>query len=143
MPTRRKVNPRLVKLHRTYTTEELAQCFGIHPNTVRNWRVSGLDPIDGQRPFLFRGSCVRDFLEKKRARVRCRCGPDELYCLRCRRPNRPASGMADYEPLTETVGDLQALCPDCEGFMHRRVTKGQLTYLTTVLEITISPRRCA
>ena len=38
----RRLNPNLVKLHRSYTAGELAQRFEVHKNTVRNWQRDGL-----------------------------------------------------------------------------------------------------
>ena len=39
---KRHPNPRLVKIHRNYTVEEIATLFGIHKNTVRDWVKAGL-----------------------------------------------------------------------------------------------------
>ncbi len=47
MPEKR-VNPNRVRLHRSYSVAELADCCGVHRNTVRNWRDKGLEPIDAQ-----------------------------------------------------------------------------------------------
>ena len=58
----RRLNPNLVKLHRSYTAGELAQRFDVHKNTVRNWQRDGLEPLDDSRPALFQGAAVRDFL---------------------------------------------------------------------------------
>jgi hypothetical protein len=33
----RHPNPRLAKIHRNYTVEEVANVFGVHRNTVRQW----------------------------------------------------------------------------------------------------------
>ena len=143
MAARRKTNPRLVKIHRTYTADELAECLGIHVNTVRNWMRDGLEPIDDQRPYLFHGGCVRTFLERQRADAKCPCGPDELFCLRCREPKRPAGGMVDYEPMTASGGNLLGICPDCELVMQRRTSEHQLPSLRELLEVTIRPMRCA
>ncbi|MEO7863683.1 MAG: helix-turn-helix domain-containing protein, partial [Nitrospirales bacterium] len=38
----RHPNPRLVKIHRNYTVEEIANLFGIRRNTVREWVKRGL-----------------------------------------------------------------------------------------------------
>ena len=62
----RRVNPRAVKLHRSYSVPELAACFGVHKNTVRHWQRDGLKPIDGGRPLLFQGAVVRAFLSTRR-----------------------------------------------------------------------------
>ncbi len=37
---KRLPNPRLAKIHRSYTVEETANQFGIHKNTVGNWIIT-------------------------------------------------------------------------------------------------------
>jgi hypothetical protein len=39
---KRHPNHRLVKIHRSYTVEEIAKLYVIHKNTVRRWVKSGL-----------------------------------------------------------------------------------------------------
>jgi hypothetical protein len=58
----RHPNPRLAKIHRSYSVEEMALLFGVHKNTVRNWFKNGLEPIDVQRPTVVRGAEIRRFL---------------------------------------------------------------------------------
>src|SRR5438034_764512 len=60
--SRRRANPNLVKIHRSYTVRELADRLGVHKNTVRHWQRHGLTPVDAQRPYLFKGAAVRAFL---------------------------------------------------------------------------------
>ena len=35
----RHPNPRLAKIHRNYTVEDVSSLFGIHRNTVREWVI--------------------------------------------------------------------------------------------------------
>ena len=49
MPARR-VDPRRIKLNRSYEVAELAACCGVHKNTVRHWQRAGLKPLDDKRP---------------------------------------------------------------------------------------------
>ena len=49
---KRHPNHRLVKIHRSYTVEEIAELFGIHKNTVRDWVKGGLATSDDKRPML-------------------------------------------------------------------------------------------
>jgi hypothetical protein len=122
----RRPNARLVKLHRSYTVEEISSLFGIHKNTVRTWIKQGLQPIDRRRPMLVYGRVLIRFLHNRHARSKRPCPPGHMYCLKCRSPKRPAGGMADYLSITATFGNLRALCPDCGTFMHRRAAVAQL-----------------
>ena len=120
MPARR-VNPNRVKLHRSYSVEELARCCDVHKNTVRNWQRDGLKPIDNARPNLFQGAAVRDFLARRKTGRKRPCSPGTFYCFRCRSPRRPALGMVDFVLIRPGSGNLRALCETCEAIMHRRV----------------------
>ena len=122
----RRVNPRAVKLHRSYSVSELAACFGVHKNTVRHWQLAGLKPIDGGRPVLFQGTTIRDFHATRNASRKRPCLPGTLYCFRCREPRRPALNMVDYLSINASSGNIRAICATCETIMHRRASKAVL-----------------
>lgn len=123
---KRRVNPNVVKLNRTYDASQLAACCGVHKNTVLNWRGAGLEPIDSSKPIVFHGSVVREFLKKRNANRKQPCGPGKLYCLRCREPRPPALGLVEYVTLTPKTGNLKAFCGTCETVMHRKVRRADL-----------------
>lgn len=125
MPARR-ANPQRIKLHRSYSVPELAHKLGVHKNTVRQWQSDGLKPIDTGRPALFQGKDVRTFLARRNASRKRPCKPGTIYCFRCRAPRSPALGMADYNLLTATSGNLRALCETCGGIMHQRIRRADL-----------------
>ena len=131
----RHPNPRLVKIHRSYAVEEVAQVFHKHKNTVRAWIKQGLRPIDGRRPTLVHGLELVNFLQNRRARGKRPCPPGHMYCLKCRSPKQPAAGMVDYLPITDISGNLRALCPDCGTFMHRRVAFAKLRAISVGFDI--------
>lgn len=122
----RRVNPRAVKLHRSYSVSELSACFGVHKNTVRHWQRDGLEPIDGARPVLFQGATVQSFLASRNASRKRPCPPGTLYCFGCREPRPPALGMVDYLSRNGTSGNIRALCATCEIVMHRRARRAAL-----------------
>jgi hypothetical protein len=132
---RRHPNPRLVKMHRSYTVEETARLLGKHKNTVRAWIKQGLQPIDERKPTLFHGLELVRFLQNRRMSGKRPCPPGHMYCLKCRSPKRPAARMVDYLPITDTSGNLRALCPDCGRFMHRRAAFAKLKIVGAGLEI--------
>ena len=74
MKTRKRTyNTRLVKRDYPYSIREIAELFGVHNKSVRNWIKSGLRLIDSSKPFLIHGSDLKDFLNKKHAKRKCRC----------------------------------------------------------------------
>jgi hypothetical protein len=132
----RRPNHRLVKSHRSYTVEEIACLFAIHKNTVHRWLKAGLRTIDDRRPMLTLGRDLSAFLQSRRAGKKQYCGIGQMYCVRCRLPKFPAAGMADYLPITEKVGNLAAICPDCGSMMHRCVSNAKIDEVRGKMDIT-------
>ena len=133
-----RINPRLPKIHRTYTVEDAARLLGVHKNTVRTWLRSGLRPTDGRRPTLIRGVELRRFLTAQRA-ARKRPTPNGMiYCLGCRQQRQPAGQMADYAARSATSGDLMGICPVCEKMLYRRVKFTELDVVRGQIEVTIT-----
>lgn len=134
---KRHPNYRLVKTNRSYTVEEIANTLGVHKNTVRGWVKSGLPAIDDDRPMLIHGPALSAFLKTKRAKHKRPCAPGEIYCVRCRAPKVPAGDMAEYQPKTATLGNLVAICPDCNAIMNRRTNLSTLEQFRCKIDITI------
>ena len=135
--SKRHPNPRLAKIHRNYNVEEIANLFGVHRNTVREWIKRGLPTSDDKRPMLILGRDLVAFLRARRAKNKRTCLPGEIYCFRCRAPKAAAGDMADYQPLTKTQGNLIAICADCETIMYRRVSLAKLEQVRGKLDITM------
>lgn len=45
--------------------------------------------------------------------------------------------MADYQPVTKALGNLIAICSDCETMMNRRVCLANLEQVRGQLDITM------
>ena len=45
----RRLNPGLVKIHRSYSIDQVARTLGVHKNTVANWLKDGLSPMISDR----------------------------------------------------------------------------------------------
>lgn len=135
---KRRPNYRLVKIHRSYTVEEVACLFGTHKNTVRAWVKAGLPICDDKRPMLVIGRDLAAFLIDRRTKNKRPCQPGEIYCVRCRAPKLPAGEMAEYKPITPTLGNLMGICPDCEGIIYRRASTAKLGDIRKKLDITFA-----
>ncbi len=135
--SKRHPNPRLAKIHRNYTVEEVASVFAVHRNTVREWVKRGLPTSDDRRPMLILGADLVAFLRARRVKNKRTCEPGEMYCVRCRAPRAPAGDMADYLPVTVTLGNLVAICSACEAMMYRRVSLAKLKQVRGKLDITL------
>lgn len=134
---KRHPNHRLVKIHRTYTVEEVAGLFGIHKNTVRSWVKCGLLLIDDKRPMLVFGKDLVEFLKHRRTKNKQTCKPGEFYCVRCRVPRPAAENIADYIATNEKTGNLVALCPACGAIINRRVSLEKIEHIRGNIEIRI------
>lgn len=119
-------NPRLAKIHRSYTVEEVARLYGVHRNTVRAWIKHGLPIIDNKRPVLIQGAQLVAFLQARRAQNKRPCQPGEIYCVRCREPRRPAGGAVRFRLLGPTTGNLVGVCSSCNSGLYRRVNSAKL-----------------
>lgn len=135
---KRHPNYRLVKIHRSYTVEEIAKLFSSHKNTVRRWIKDGLTCIDDKRPMLVLGQVLVEFLQTRRAKNRRICRLGELYCVRCRSPKSPAGDMAEYFPVTQKFGNLTAICPDCDAIMNRLVSLAKIDEFRGKMDISFS-----
>jgi len=132
---KRHPNPNLVKTHRNYTVEEAATLLDKHKNTVHNWIKDGLTTIDDKRPTLIHGRDLQAFIQIRRTKNKQTCKPGELYCMRCRIPKLPAGDMAEYTPVSEKVGNLIAICPDCHSIMNQRVSLARIEKISRNIDI--------
>ena len=132
------MDPRRIKIHRSYTVEQLAIVLDCHKNSVRNWIKKGLEILDdGKRPILIQGGVAKRFLEaRKRSRKR-RCKPHELYCLRCQEPRIPTAFQARFQFTPGQAGLLIGSCTACGAQMFKRMSESSLPALqrTLVLQI--------
>jgi hypothetical protein len=93
---------------------------------------------DDQRHLLILGRDLGDFLQAKRTKNKRPCRSDEIYCVRCRTPRKPAGDMADYAPFSPTSGLLSAICPQCDLMIYKRVSWLALQQVCTLLDVTIT-----
>ena len=123
---RARLNPRRAKIHRSYSVAEAAALFGVHRQTVRHWCKVGLPVVRTKGLVLILGRDLGPFLERRQAARRRKCGPGELYCLKCREPRRARLGTVVLVQPTATTANVAALCEACGSRMHRRASLDKL-----------------
>jgi len=134
---KRRHNPNLAKTHRSYTVEETASLYGVFKGTVRAWINAGLPAINDKRPMLILGSDLAAFHKARRTKNKQKCKSGEIYCVRCHAPKVPDGNMVEYKIVTETLGNLVAICPTCYSIMNRRVNFAKLDQVCGQMDITM------
>ena len=116
---KRTYNVRRICLTQSYSVQEVAELFGIHKNSVLQWKKSGLPVIDDKKPFLFYGGDLAEFLRKRQSSRKHKCQPNEFYCCKCRKPRTPWANLVDVEFKNSKKILLKALCSVCETSIQR------------------------
>lgn len=122
----KRINPRLAKVHRSYSVVELADLLSVHKHTVRSWQKVGLPTVDGTRPVLIHGDEFQEWWNERRKAAKRPLRPGQFYCCKCRAPKAPALGMVEYVATNPAAGNLKALCERCDTLMHRRTRLAEI-----------------
>ncbi|MFK7902816.1 MAG: helix-turn-helix domain-containing protein [Nitratireductor sp.] len=92
----KRINPKKVKLHRSYSVVEAADLFSIHTNTVRNWiKNENLDAIKDGGNWIIVGQVLREFLELREKSRKKPSKRGEIYCLSCKSNQRPDTELIE------------------------------------------------
>ncbi len=129
-------NPYLIKINRSYTFEELAAVFGVHKNTVAVWVKNDLPCLKEKRPFLILGVDARLYLQGQRGSKKQKCKPNELFCMRCKAPTKPAENFVEYLPLSASKGRLTGFCCRCECVVNKFVSYDSIEGYSAIFDLT-------
>ena len=132
-------NVRLIRRDLSYSVREIADLFRLHPNAVRRWVNAGLQTIDGGRPQLIHGSHLVDFLDQRQRGRKRRCGPDEMYCCRCRAPRRPKEGRVAVDRVNTRQLMIRGECELCGARMNRGGSLDRLSDVEREFTVTAAP----
>jgi transcription elongation factor Elf1 len=116
---RRTYNTRLIRRDFCYRLDEVAELYGLHRQTVRQWLRGGLRRIDDRRPILINGGDLINFLNARQSKRKQACAPDEFYCCRCREPQRAHHNLVSFAIKSNAKLMLSANCSKCGTRMHR------------------------
>lgn len=122
----RSYNVQKVKKNRVYSVDDLISLYGVSANTVSNWVRAGLRRSDDQRPYLFRGGAVAEFLKARRDRSMSQLNPGEFKCFGCKAAvfPRPYS-VSIWEQGNKTTRAM-AYCSECSRVVSKFVSAQDL-----------------
>jgi len=86
---------------------------------------------------LIRGVDLNEFHAKRLVKNKHPCKQDEIYCLKCRKPQKPVTGMVEYKPMNLKTGNLIAICPICAGMIYRRISNTQIQQFSQKMGFTL------
>lgn len=122
---KKKHNPNLVRLRRSYTFAEIAEVYAVHRRTVQLWRKQGLNVIDDKsKPFLIIGADVRSFLKERRLKRKHPLKPGEFFCPRCKIPRKSLQDRISVEITNKRLGRyrqaiIRGECEVCQCRLFR------------------------
>lgn len=128
---------RSVRSHLSYEVAELARVCGVSRSTIRNWIKSGLPAMTDRKPILIYGAELKQWRQETLHKRKQKCAPGEMFCFTCRKPKRPALGMAEYHPDNPTHGRIVALCETCERTMYRACALARISEALPGLDIKV------
>jgi len=114
-------NPNLIRINRSFSVIEIAQLFNVNRFTVLSWhKKEGLRAIDERAPYIFHGKELRRFIQERQKKRKQKCGPNEFYCFKCRKPR-----MSDNNRVIVVINNpkqlnIQGTCVFCGSKMNRR-----------------------
>jgi hypothetical protein len=117
--TKGKPDLRRIRLNKCYSTPEAASLLCLDVGTVRVWIRKGLPVLEGVRPYLIPGDGMKNWLKARAKARKRRCQPDELYCCRCRSPQKARPGSVETAQRNAKTVAIRALCGTCGTKMNK------------------------
>lgn len=123
---RRKFNLNRIKRDISYSSYEICELLGVHKNTVHLWLKEGLRRIDKIRPHLIHGSDLYAFLEARQEKRHQSCASNEMYCVKCHKPQPVWEKVVDIVLYNKKQLMLQGLCSFCNSSIKRLGSVSQM-----------------
>ena len=115
----KNINTNVIKENCSLSIPEICELLDKHKNTIGNWLKEGLKTIDNEKPYLIHGTDLKEFIKNRQSKKKSKCKDNEIYCMKCKKPQIPWEGVVDVFIKNQKGGNLQAICPDCEGVINR------------------------
>lgn len=112
----------------TYTVYEIAEIYKIVPDTVFRWvRNEGLKRIEGSKQYFVHGSELLKFIKHRNAKHKKPCEEGEMYCCKCRKPQRPKLDSLQSKKIANKTIRVSGRCAVCSTRMNTIVSAKKWT----------------
>jgi len=124
---RKHFNTRIVRAKQNYSTEEIADLFKIHINTVHAWYKAGLPRIDDLRPHCVFGQDLIEFVKAKNESKKHPCAPNELFCCKCQKPSTPKDNLVCIK-VTPARTTVVGYCATCGTKINKAISPQKIDF---------------
>ena len=123
MTTKQRYSLKPIRRNYAYTVYEISELYGITSDTVFRWiRNEGLIRIPHSKKYLVHGSDLATFLENRNCKNKRPCKNGEIYCCKCRIPQRPMAASLKFGKLPNKTIRVSGKCSDCGTRMNTVVS---------------------
>jgi len=132
---KRKYNTNLIKETLNYSIYGIADLYGIHRGTVRQWIKEGLPLIDNHKPFIVLGSYLKEFLKNRQGNRKTKCNANELYCFKCRDARTSWNNLVDLKILNERSLLIIGICSQCNTETNKLSSLKNLDEIQEIFDV--------
>jgi len=129
MPSKkRKYNLKRVRRNYTYSVGEIAELLGVSDMTVFRWIADeGLNRLPNSKKYYVHSNDLISFLEQKNNKNKKPCHDDEMYCCKCRKPQRPNLQTLEAQNIPNGTIRVLGKCGECSTSTNKVVSDKKWT----------------
>jgi hypothetical protein len=115
-----------IRRNYTYSVYEVAELYGITPDTVFRWiRIEGLKRIAHSKKYFVHSVDLTKFLEKRNGKNKRPCKDGEIYCCKCRKPQKPKPASLNSMKIPNKTIRVSGKCSICSTRINTIVSGGK------------------
>ncbi len=123
MAKKQKYSLKPIRRNYTYSVDEIADLYGITPDTVFRWiRNESLKRNEASRKYFVHGSELIKFLERRNIKNKKPCQEGEIYCCKCRQCQKPKPHALKCKKLPNKTIRVSGRCSICDTRMNTVVS---------------------
>lgn len=130
----RKFNIRMITSKKSYTIEEIADLFNIHPVSISRWFTEGLKKIDDKHPSLVFGEDLINFLSLKKQLNKHPCEDNQLFCVKCQEPRQSRNNTVCIK-VNDSRTIIVGSCEICGTKMNKAISPKKIDFYQQILTV--------